>query len=127
MDTETGQAMVEMAATITILVLVLLFVFDFGRAVVITASMASSAQSAAREGAITTNSGLIQAAATADLVLVSASDVTVTVDQTSTYTEVTLTTTFQPITPMIAVFTGESGITLSQSARMAILGTVITP
>jgi len=122
---DLGQAMVETAMVILVLLLILLGIFDFGRVVVIYSSMTAAAQDAAHMGALTSNTGVIQAAATNRLILADPDQVTITVDRTTTYTNVTLAYTFKAITPLIAVFTGPSGISLSQSARVAILGSVV--
>ncbi len=122
---DLGQAMVETAMVILVLLLILMAFFDLGRAVVIYASMTAAAQDAAHMGALTSNTGVIQTAATDRLILADPAQVTVTVDRTTTYTNVTLAYTFEPITPLIAVITGPSGISLSQSARVAILGSVV--
>lgn len=122
---DLGQAMVETAMTIMVLLLLLLGIFDFGRVVIIYSSLTAAAQDAAHMGALTSNTGLIRAAATDRLILAEPAQVTITVDRTTTYTNVTLAYTFKPITPFIAVFTGPSGIALSQSARVAILGSVV--
>lgn len=122
---EFGQAMVETAMVIVVLMLILMGIFDFGRVVVLYSSMTSAAQTAARAGAITSNTGVIQTAATDRLILADPAQTTVTVERTSTYTNVTVAVTFQPITPLITVFTGQGGIALTQSARVAVLGTVV--
>ncbi|MBP7964330.1 MAG: pilus assembly protein [Caldilineaceae bacterium] len=124
MAAEIGQAMVETAMVIMVLMLLLMGIFDFGRVVVIYASMTAAAQDAAHMGALTSNTGVIQTTAIEGTVMAVP---TVTVVRTTTYTNVTVTTTFRPITPFISVFTGSSGIVLTQSARVAILGTVVSP
>lgn len=123
---DLGQAMVETAMVIMVLMLLLLAIFDLGRAVVIYSSMTAAAQDAAHMGALTSNTGLIQTAALDRLILADPAQTTVTVVRTATHTTVTLDFSFQPITPMIAVFTGD-GIPLTQSAQVAILGTVVSP
>lgn len=122
MGTEIGQAMVETAMVIMVLMLLLMGIFDFGRVVVIYASMTSAAQDAAHMGALTSNTGVIQTTAIDRTVMAVP---TVTVERTTTYTNVTLTATFVPITPFISVFTGADGIVLTQSARVRILGSVV--
>ena len=123
---DLGQAMVETAMVIMVLMLLLLAIFDLGRVVVIYSSMTAAAQDAAHMGALTSNTGLIQTAALDRLILADPAQTTVTVVRTATHTTVTLDFSFQPITPMIAVFTGD-GIPLTQSAQVAILGTVVSP
>ena len=66
---DLGQAMVETAMVILVLLLILMAFFDLGRAVVIYASMTAAAQDAAHMGALTSNTGVIQTAATDRLAL----------------------------------------------------------
>jgi len=117
--------MVETAMVIVVVMLILMGIFDFGRVVVLYSSMTSAAQTAARAGAVTSNTGMIQTAATDRLILADPAQTTVTVERTSTYTNVTVAVTFRPITPFITVFTGPGGVALTQSARVAVLGSVV--
>lgn len=122
---QRGQSLVESAMSIGLLLLIVLAIADFGRVMAINTALSSGAQQGARTGVITENSGLITQSALGSLILVNTDDVSVDIDQTASYTQVTLTYTFSPLTPMLSVFVGESGVTLERSARIAKLGQVV--
>lgn len=119
---ESGQTMVEFAMIVPFLILMTLGVVDLGRVIFLNTMFSAAIQEGTRTGAVTSNFSIIQAAVVDSLVAVNEDEVTISIERTDVYTEVGITYTFSPVTPMIANIIGEEGLTLHRSARMQLLG-----
>jgi Flp pilus assembly protein TadG len=122
--TESGQGLAEFALSAGILLLALFAMVDLGRATHINTMLASAAQEGARAGSFTSNTGEIANAVRNKLSMINPEEASVSVTRTRGFTTVTVSYTFQPVTPVVTAFTGTDGILLVQEVRGRNLGVI---
>ena len=104
---DSGQSIAEFALIVGTLLLLLFAVIDLGRAVSVYTYLAGAAQSAARAGAVSTDLAVIEAAARTHMAGYGSDSMTISVVQSSQYTEVTLTYAFELAVPILASAIGK--------------------
>lgn len=119
---EGGQSIAEFALTVGTLFLLIFAVIDLGRAISVYTYLAGAAQSAARVGAVSTDMGAIEAAAQSHMEGYGSEPMTIAINQTSEYTEVTLDYDFELAVPLVASAIGKDSLVLSNTARIRRLG-----
>jgi len=117
----TGQGTVEFVLTSVILVLFIFSIIDLSRAMSTISFLAGAAQAGARAGAVSSNNASIEAAIHTNMSGFDSESMTIAIEQTDQYTEVTLTYLFEPMTPFVASL-GTDNLTLTNTARMRRLG-----
>lgn len=117
----TGQGTVEFVLIAVVLVLFIFSIIDLSRAMSTTSFLAGAAQAGARAGAVSSNNASIEAAIHTNMSGFDSDSMTIAIEQTDQYTEVTLTYVFEPMTPFVASL-GTENLTLSNTARMRKLG-----
>ena len=119
---EAGQSIAEFALIVGALMLLVFALIDLGRAVSVYTYLAGAAQSAARAGAVSTDAAVIEAAARTHMAGYDSDSMTIVIDQSSEYTEVTLTYAFKLAVPVVASAIGEDALVLSNTTRIRRLG-----
>jgi len=120
---EAGQGTLEFALIALFLVLIIFSVIDLGRAMSIYSFLGGAAQVGARAGATSSNNlAAIEAAAQAHMSGFDLAPLTISVNQSGSYTEVTLTYAVEIITPIVSSVIGTDTINLSNTARVRRLG-----
>ena len=118
---ESGQGTVEFALISVVLMVTIFAIVDLGRAMSIYSFLAGAAQAGARAGAVSSETAVIEAAAQTRMSGFDTGAMTIVVDQSGNYTEVTLTYVFVPVTPLVASL-GTDALTMSNTARVRKLG-----
>lgn len=118
---EAGQSLVEFALISVVLMVTIFAIVDLGRAMSIYSFLAGAAQAGARAGAVSAETAVIEAAAQTRMSGFDTGAMTIVVDQSDNYTEVTLTYVFVPVTPLVASL-GTDALTMSNTARVRRLG-----
>lgn len=119
---DAGQSIAEFALIVGTLLLLMFVVIDLGRAISVYTYLAGAAQSAARVGAVSTDSAMIEAAARKHMEGHGSDSMTIVIDQSSEYTQVTLNYVFAFAVPVVASAMGEDSLVLSNTARIRRLG-----
>ena len=121
-QSETGQSLVEFALIAGTLMLLIFAIIDLGRAMNTYSYLAGAAQAGARAGAVSSDLAVIEAAAEAHMTGFNIDAMTIAVNQTTDYTEVSLTYLFEPSTPLVVSALNTDILTLSNTARIRKLG-----
>ena len=119
---EAGQSIAEFALIVGTLMLVIFAIIDLGRAMSVYTYLAGAAQAAARAGAVSSDAAVIEAAARTRMTGYGSEGMTIAIDQSGDYTEVTLTYVFELAVPLVASAIGEDALVLSNTARVRRLG-----
>ena len=122
MTKDAGQSIAEFALIVGTLMLLMFAVIDLGRAISVYTYLAGAAQAAARVGAVSTDMAAIEAAAESHMVGYGSGSMTISIDQSSEYTEVTLEYVFELAVPIVASAIGEDSLVLSNTARIRRMG-----
>ncbi|RME63614.1 MAG: pilus assembly protein [Caldilineae bacterium] len=122
---EWGQSLTEFALALPILIVIFVGIFDLGRVVYLNTVLTAAAQAGARAGLVTTSSATVEAAVQARLSGIAPEQVAITVNRTTEFSEVTVSATFTPATPLLSTLLPADGITLERTARMQLLGDVV--
>jgi len=132
-SSEGGQSLVEFALVLPILLILLLGVLDFGRAVAAYNAVSNGARSGARVAVVDQNPAAVEAAVESEAI--GLDSVSVAFDGTldpdpqcpriGCLIEVTVSTQYQPATPLIGNIVGS--FTVSSTSRMPIERTYVSP
>ena len=120
MTKDAGQSIAEFALIVGTLMLLMFAVIDLGRAISVYTYLAGAAQAAARVGAVSTDMAAIEAES--HMVGYGSGSMTISIDQSSEYTEVTLEYVFELAVPIVASAIGEDSLVLSNTARIRRMG-----
>lgn len=127
LKTQRGQSLVEMAIVLPVFILLTIGMFDLGRAVWQGSTLAEVARNGARYAitAPTDCTGIKNAVINSGVgVVLTSSSVTISEPsgvQTGDAVTVSVTTTFTPITPLIAGIIGKTSFTMTRAATMIIM------
>lgn len=118
---ELGQDLVEYAITLPVFLLIVFGIFDLGRAVYYYSAIANAARDGARYGSVHPEAPTNEIIARVEywLAALDDSNTDIVICSTGETSCVTVTFTFEPVTPIIGQFLGEDNqITLGTKSSM---------
>jgi Flp pilus assembly protein TadG len=130
---ERGTAILEMALALPVFLLFTIGLFDFGRAIFIRNALSNAARDAARFASVDpTNATCVKSVAGFhdSLANLTSADVSYTAPGSPTINQavtVTVRTTYQPVTPLIADLIGAQSLTLTADATMRVRNVPSSP
>src|SRR5579884_1397433 len=126
-ERERGQTLVEMALVLPVFLLFVMGIFDLGRAVLLGNTVAEAARQGARYAVVapTDCTGIKAAAASAASGVAQIPSSSVTINESSGIdtgkpVTITVTSSFTPVTPLIATAMKASTITITRASTMKI-------